>query len=152
MELIFGAALCSVAVSIFLKWGKSHGFDALQMITINYAVASLLCYIWFKTGFFSCIFKYHPWWLIFILGMLLPGIFLCLARSLQHAGILKTEIAQRLSVVLSLLAAFSIFQEQFSISKLLGIGLGIVAVISLLFGQHFQEKRLPIIKKVWFFY
>ena len=40
MELIFGAALCSVAVSIFLKWGKSHGFDALQMITVNYAVAS----------------------------------------------------------------------------------------------------------------
>lgn len=42
---------------------------------------------------------------------------------------------------------FSIFQEQFSISKLLGIGLGIVAVISLLFGQHFQEKTTSDHKK-----
>ena len=31
---------------------------------------------------------------------------LLLAKSLQHAGIVKTELAQRLSVVLSLLAAF----------------------------------------------
>jgi len=147
MELIFGAALCSVAVSIFLKWGKSHGFDALQMIAVNYAVASVLCYIWFKPDFSHVSLNTTPWWLIFILGMLLPGIFLCLARSLQYAGILKTEIAQRLSVVLSLLAAFSIFQEQFSISKLLGIGLGIVAVISLLFGQHFQEKTTSDHKK-----
>ena len=32
--------------------------------------------------------------------------FLCLAKSLEYAGIVKTEIAQRLSVVLSLLAAY----------------------------------------------
>ena len=64
MELIFGAALCSVAVSIFLKWGKSHGFDALQMITVNYAVASVLCYIWFKPDFSHVSLSTTPWWLI----------------------------------------------------------------------------------------
>jgi hypothetical protein len=42
---------------------------------------------------------------------ILPSIFLCLAKSLQFAGILKTEIAQRLSVILSLLAAYLYFQN-----------------------------------------
>ncbi|MBP3011055.1 EamA family transporter, partial [Acinetobacter baumannii] len=57
--------------------------------------------------------------------MELPSIFLCLAKSLEYAGIVKTEIAQRLSVVLSLLAAYFFFQEQFNSLKLLGIGLGV---------------------------
>lgn len=135
MELILGAALCSVLVSVFLKWSKAHGFDALQMIACNYAVASLLCYVWFKPDFAHLSFYQTPWWLILILGLLLPGIFLCLAKSLEYAGILKTEIAQRLSVVLSLLAAFLFFQETFNGLKLLGIGLGLMAVLSILVGR-----------------
>ena len=63
--------------------------------------------------------------------------FLCLAKSLEYAGIVKTEIAQ-LSVVLSLLAYF-FFQEQFNSLKLLGIGLGIFAVLLILLG-HFNES------------
>ena len=48
MELIFAAALCSVAVSVLLKICKEKGFSSLQMIAWNYAAASILCYFWFK--------------------------------------------------------------------------------------------------------
>jgi drug/metabolite transporter (DMT)-like permease len=97
-----------------------------------------------------------PWWLIVALGVLLPSIFLCLAKSLQYAGIIKTEIAQRLSVVLSLLAAFFIFQEQFNTLKMIGIGLGISAVLSILFShqataqeQSFSKQGLLYLALVW---
>ncbi|HFF5099843.1 TPA: DMT family transporter, partial [Acinetobacter baumannii] len=135
MVLIFAAALCSVLVSVLLKNLKKKGYQPMQMIAWNYSSASLLCYLWFKPDIQHISIQHTPWWLIVALGVILPSIFLCLAKSLEYAGIVKTEIAQRLSVVLSLLAAYFFFQERFNSLKLLGIGLGIFAVILIVFGQ-----------------
>lgn len=140
MELIFSAALCSVLVSILLKVCKSKGFDVLQMIGWNYAVASILCFFWFKPDFSQFVVAEIPWWLIVILGVALPGIFFLLSKSLETAGIVKTEIAQRLSVVLSLCAAYFIFGEQFNAMKLIGIGLGLTAIVLLLTGRGHDVK------------
>ena len=159
MELILAAACCSVIVSILLKFAKAQGFDALHMIVWNYASASVLCFLWFKPDLQHISIINTPWWLIIALGVLLPSVFLCLARSLQYAGIVKTEIAQRLSVVLSLLAAFFIFQEQFNTLKIIGIVLGVFAVLSLLFshqhdktGQSSTKQAMLYLALVWFGY
>lgn len=139
MEMIVAAACCSVLVSIVLKYLKAKGFDVFQMIAWNYLSASILCFYWFNTDITHISFKHTPWWLILILAILLPSIFLCLAKSLQFAGILKTEIAQRLAVILSLLAAYFIFGEQFSQIKLLGVGLGIIAILAIIIGQATEK-------------
>jgi len=159
MELILAAACCSVIVSILLKLAKAQGFDALHMIVWNYASASVLCFLWFKPDLQHVSIINTPWWLIIALGVLLPSVFLCLAKSLQYAGIVKTEIAQRLSVVLSLLAAFFIFQEQFNTLKIIGIVLGVFAVLSLLFshqhdktGQSSTKQSMLYLALVWFGY
>ncbi len=67
MELIFSAALCSVLVSMLLKWTKQKGFDALQMIAWNYAIASVLSYIWFTPDLAHISISNTPWWLILAL-------------------------------------------------------------------------------------
>ncbi|MFW1857162.1 EamA family transporter [Acinetobacter defluvii] len=139
MELIFSAALCSVLVSILLKFAKQKGFDALQIITWNYATASVLSYLWFKPDLAHILITQTPWWLIIVLGIVLPSIFLCLAKSLHTAGILKTEIAQRLSVVLSLFAAYFFFQEQLSLLKIIGVVLGIGAVLCLIVSKSVSD-------------
>ena len=136
MELIFAAALCSVVVSILLKVAKNRGLSPIHMISWNYATASLLCFFWFKPDIQHISPSQTPWFLILALGILLPSVFLFLAKALETAGILKTEIAQRLSVVLSLAAAYFIFQEQFSQLKILGIALGIGAVLCILFSHR----------------
>lgn len=136
MELIFAAALCSVAVSILLKVAKNKGLSPIHMISWNYMTASLLCFFWFKPDIQHISMSQTPWLLILALGILLPSVFLFLAKALQTAGILKTEIAQRLSVVLSLAAAYLIFQEQFNQLKILGIALGIGAVLCILFSHR----------------
>lgn len=136
MELIFAAALCSVAVSILLKVAKNKGLSPIHMISWNYMTASLLCFFWFKPDIQHISMSQTPWLLILALGILLPSVFLFLAKALETAGILKTEIAQRLSVVLSLAAAYFIFQEQFSQLKILGIALGIGAVLCILFSHR----------------
>lgn len=82
---------------------------------------------------------------------------LILAKSLQYAGIVKTEIAQRLSVILSLLAAYFIFQEQFNQLKILGVVLGLAAVMCILFtnasgGGEGQKQAVWYLALVWFGY
>lgn len=144
MEMIVAAACCSVLVSIVLKYLKAKGFDVFQMITWNYLSASILCYYWFKTDLTHISFNHTPWWLILVLAVLLPSIFLCLAKSLQFAGILKTEIAQRLAVILSLLAAYFIFGEQFSQIKLIGVVLGIIAILAIIIGQATEQASKGI--------
>lgn len=136
MELIFAAALCSVAVSILLKVGKQQGLSPMHLIAWNYATASILCFIWFKPNFKQISVVDTPWLLIIALGILLPSIFLLLSKSLHTVGILKTEIAQRLSVVLSLAAAYFIFQEQFNSFKIVGVALGVVAVFCILWSSR----------------
>lgn len=150
MTFIFFAALCSVAVSIVLKQFKQRDYSALQMIVWNYVTASLLCWLWFKPDFAHLSIQNTPWWLIGALGVLLPSIFFCLAKSLQYAGIIKTEVAQRLSVVLSLLAAYFIFHEQFSSLKLLGVALGITAVLSLIVAKTQATTQTQSSKAGWF--
>lgn len=156
MELIFSAALCSVLVSILLKVCKSKGFQPLQMIAWNYAAASILCFFWFKPDLQHISISHTPWWLIGILGIVLPSIFLLLSRSLDTAGILKTEVAQRLSVVLSLIAAYFLFHENFSALKLAGIVIGLCAVLSIVFfksagstGAHSSSKSKLYLLSVW---
>ncbi|MFV5378443.1 EamA family transporter [Acinetobacter pittii] len=155
MILILAAALSSVLVSILLKNLKKKGCQPLQMIAWNYASASLLCFLWFQPDIQHVSIVHTPWWLILALGVILPSIFLCLAKSLEYAGIVKTELAQRLSVVLSLLAAYFFFHEQFNALKLWGIGLGILAVLLVLFGQmksfsnHQSRKAILALLSVW---
>lgn len=141
MELILAAALCSVLVSILLKASKAKGLNPMQMICWNYAIASLLCFYWFKPDLSHVSPSNTPWWLILSLGMLLPSVFLSLSKSLQTAGIVKTEVAQRLSVVLSLGAAYFIFNEHFSSLKLIGIGLGIAAVLCIIYSHRSSHTQ-----------
>lgn len=131
MYLILAAALCSVCVSILFKRCKQRGIDSMQMLMWNYVIASILCWLWFQPDFSHLSVTTTPWWIILLLAFLLPSIFLILGQSLQRAGIIKTELAQRLSVVLSVLAAYLVFQEQFNALKVIGLCLGVASVLSL---------------------
>ncbi|AOA58020.1 EamA family transporter [Acinetobacter larvae] len=143
MALIVLAACFSVWVSIYLKWCKAKNIDLLQSIAWNYVAASLWCAWWFKPDFAHLSWSATPWWVIISLAVVLPSIFWCLGQALNHAGVVKTEIAQRLSVVLSLLAAYVLFQEQFNHLKFLGIALGLAAVICVLLAQLKTGQTKP---------
>ena len=144
MSIIIAAACCSVLVSILLKYLKAKNFNIMQIIAWNYLSASVFCFFWFKTDLYHISLSHTPWWLIVVLAALLPSIFLCLAKSLQFAGILKTEIAQRLAVILSLLAAYFVFGEQFSQFKLIGVLLGIISILSIVFGQTSEPNTQQV--------
>src|SRR5690606_28346661 len=70
-----------------------------------------------------------PWHLYLPLGFLLPFIFICIALSIRFSGIVKTEIAQRLSLFIPLIAAYLWMDETILPNKFIGIIVGLIAII-----------------------
>jgi len=128
MLFILLAVCCSVLVSVLLKLARRHGIDVGQAIAWNYVATSALT-AWVFHPSLDALARPDAPWLGFVgLGLLLPVIFLALAASVRHAGIVRSDAAQRLSLIVSLLAAFLLFGEAASAFKLAGIGVGLVAM------------------------
>ena len=115
MIYVLISILCSVTVGILFKISKRYFINVQQAIAWNYLTAMALCLFFFKPDITSLKLPTSP--LYYLLGILLPTIFWILSRAVKEIGIAKTDIAQRLSLVLPLLAAYLIFQEQFSTIK-----------------------------------
>lgn len=131
MIYVLLAACCSVLVSVLLKLARRHEVDVGQAIGWNYLAASLLCAGLLKPSLASLQQPGAPWVSLLGLAVVLPTLFLVLAVSVRAAGIVRTDIAQRLSLLLSLAAAFLLFGEVASPLKLGGLALGLLAVVGI---------------------
>ncbi|SER77601.1 DMT family transporter [Pedobacter rhizosphaerae] len=118
---------CSVTVAILLKLAKRYQISIIQAVTVNYLTALILCFLFFKPDT-SLISSAAPWPVYTALAILLPTIFLFLAASVKRLGIVKTDIAQRLSLFIPILAAYFIFKEDFNQYKLAGLIVGFPAI------------------------
>ncbi|MBE2291547.1 MAG: EamA family transporter [Xanthomonadales bacterium] len=132
MHFILLSMACSVLVSVLLKLAPRRGLDVAQMVTWNYLAASLLAWWFLRPSLGALRQPGAPWPELLALAFVLPVLFLVLAAAVRHAGIVRTDVAQRLSLLLSLLAAFLLFGEQAGAQKLLGLALGLGAVAGIL--------------------
>ena len=126
------SVICSVLVSIVLKLARRFGVELAQAIAWNYAVASGLTALLLQPTLPDWRVAGTPWLALLGLGLLLPTVFLALAASVRHAGIVRSDAAQRLSLLLSLLAAFALFGERLDAGNAAGIALGLPALVCLL--------------------
>lgn len=153
MHLILLSALCSVLVSILLKLAPRGRLDVGQMVTWNYLVAAILCALLLRPDLGSLRGGGGHWWVLLGLGVLLPSLFLVLANAVRQAGIVRTDVAQRLSLLLSLVAAFTIFGESAGGIKIAGLGLGLIAVAGIVARPGSGTSREPtawlILLTVW---
>lgn len=129
MLYVLISVICSVTVSVIIKLAKKRGIQHLHLIVWNYPVAALATLLFLKPHATTVGIEALPWGLYLALAILLPSVFLCIAYAIQYSGIVKTEIAQRLSLFIPLLAAFFIFHETIGLTKLIGIGIGIAAIL-----------------------
>jgi drug/metabolite transporter (DMT)-like permease len=68
-------------------------------------------------------------YLLLSLSILLPLVFFIQNESIQQVGIVKTDVAQRLSLFIPVLSAYFIFDETFSTLKIIGISIGFSAIL-----------------------
>lgn len=133
MHTLIASISLSVAVSIFLKLAQRYQLRVDQAIAVNYVTASLLCLWLLRPPLDTLFVQPQPVWIILaLLGVLLPSVFLIMAAAVRQAGIVRSDTAQRLSLILPILAAFLVFHEVLSGSKLTGIALALAALACLL--------------------
>lgn len=135
------AILCSVSVGVLIKVARGKGIEIAQSIAVNYLVAISLCYFILKPDFKGQgiveIVQTNPSsYLFFALGILLPTVFLIQAKALEFAGIIRTDAAQRLSLFLPILAAFTLFGETVTTNKLVALLLAFGALGCLLWKSN----------------
>lgn len=143
MTYIILSVLCSVAVSVLLKLAPRHGVDVRQAITGNYLVATVLTLALLSPNPELLMLPVaHPAWRVLLaLGVLLPSIFAVLARSVRLAGVVRTDAAQRLSLLLPLLAAFTLFGEAFTWRKGIGMAIGLLAIVCIVLRQRADAAK-----------
>jgi len=111
MTYLLLAVICSVLVSVLLKLAARRQLDVAQMVTWNYLVAATLTAVALRPPLASLQSGHAPWLALLGLAVVLPAIFLVLGRAVAEAGIVRSDVAQRLSLLLSLLAAFLFFGQ-----------------------------------------
>ena len=146
------AVLCSVAVSVLLKTARKHGVNIEHAIAVNYIVTTVSCWLVLQpplgslrqTGMGSL-------WPFLALGVLLPSIFVVMARAVEQAGIVRSDAAQRLLLVLPVLAAFLLFGERLNTNKSVSIVLAFGALAALLYkpGQGKKGGGMIWLAGVW---
>lgn len=125
MWYIVLSIICSVSVGILLKMAKKYQLNIFQIIFWNYVTALLLSLIIFKPQLNHIVLPYE---LLISLSLLLPIVFFIQNSSIQYTGIVKTDIAQRLSLFIPIIAAYFIFNETFHYLKVIGLIIGFTAI------------------------
>lgn len=131
MIYLLFSILGSVAVGVFFKYIKKYAINIFEIIIINYVITSLFSFFIFQVDF-NQISVNMPWEIILALGILLPTIFVVQFYAIKHAGLIKTDIAQRLSLLIPILAAIFIFQEELNTMRYVALAVGLVSVYFIL--------------------
>ncbi|MBF4473379.1 EamA family transporter [Flavobacterium sp. HJJ] len=131
MLFLILSVICSVTVGAIFKIARTYKVPSAQIVAYNYVFALALCYFFFSPDL-TVLDASSPWEILLPLGVLLPVVFLFLAASIKHMGIVKTDAAQRLSLIISILGAWLFFGEQFSGFKLTALLFAFPAIVLIL--------------------
>ena len=146
------AVLCSVAVSILLKVLRQKNIDIRQTIVAGYPVAFLLTWFLLKPDVSGMNALGGAWAIIIALGILLPAVFIVLGRAIESVGMVATDAAQRLSLIIPIVAAFLLFGEVLTSTRIFGLLLGFLALGALIYRpQQGQISRQAKHTPLWLF-
>lgn len=129
MFYVLLSVCCSVIVAVLIKIARIKGVNVQQLVLWNYPITVLLTYILLKPVFTGISLDTVPFKLYLPLIVLLPSMFIFIALAIKHSGIVKTDVAQRMSLFIPLMASFLIFNEKLDGGTLVGVSVGLIAVV-----------------------
>ncbi|HAR74846.1 MAG TPA: hypothetical protein DCR60_01245 [Psychrobacter sp.] len=146
------AVLFSVAVSVLLKILRQRDIDIRQTIVAGYPVAFLLTWFLLKPDISGMTSLGGAWAIIIALGVLLPAVFIILGRAIESVGMVATDAAQRLSLIIPIVAAFLLFGEVLTGTRIFGLLLGFLALGALIYHpQHAAINKQAKLTPLWLF-
>lgn len=152
MIYLLVSIICSVSVGVLFKLIKTKTSINIFLITINYLVAFILSYLLFQPKITTEIF-YHSGFLTMALPLILlmPTVFLLVPKAIENSGIIKTDIAQRISLIIPILCSFWLFGEIVPNLKVFALIIGFLSIF-LILSKPDQSKNSLYLILVFFGY
>jgi drug/metabolite transporter (DMT)-like permease len=151
MVYLFVSILFSVSVGILFKFIKARTTINIFLIAVNYLCAIAATWIFFRPQIQLSAIPFNIYNIS--LSVLLPLVFILLSLSIRYSGIIKTDIAQRISLVIPIACSYWVFNETIPYLRWLGIVIGFIAMFFILNkAQHSHEKNALYLLLVFFGY
>lgn len=145
MNALLISLLSSLSVGVFIKSLKINSTKSLfLMVFFNYITALILSYSLFDLQIHTLFDYPESIIIILILGFLMPSIFYFLNKSLKTSGLAKTDVFQRLSLIIPVVLSFKLFNETFTYSKLVVILLSFASILLLLYKKSTNNGNFNI--------
>ncbi|UXZ04125.1 EamA/RhaT family transporter [Moraxella nasicaprae] len=142
------SVICSVLVSVLLKIAKTKDIDLATAIMTNYIVCIVLT-LWLLKPSIDTHILAQGLPIFVALGVLLPSIFLVMGKAVQAAGIVKSDTAQRLALIIPIMASFTLFGEDLTSSKLIALVLVFLAMGCLLYKPYRTNQPAQRFATLW---
>ena len=131
----------STSILVFFRLLKPAPGATLQVITINYIVASLLGLASSDYSSEEFISQWPPWSAIaIILGFLFIGTFFLFALSSRQSGVALTAVASRMSVLIPVLGGLIIFGETGGVTRWIGLAIVFPALYYSIYNKERSDK------------
>lgn len=130
MTWLLISILTNTILLLILKGFEKYGVNTLHGIVVNYFIAA-------STGLFVAgiptmqeieVQGAGVMWIPILLGFLFISIFFTLAKTAQVVGISVATVANKMSVVIPVVAALYLYDEDLNWIKATGIGAALIAV------------------------
>lgn len=128
MLYVILSVCCSIIVAVLIKLARRSNTNVQQLVLWNYPITVLLAFFLFKPRFIDLAISELPFQFYIPLIILLPSLFIFIALAIKYSGMVKTDVAQRMSLFIPLIASFTLFNETIRLNTGLGILVGLIAV------------------------
>lgn len=146
MIFLILSILVSAIFSISFKVIANKNINAFQSIVVNYIVAGILGFITTKSNVTPLNVFEQPWILVSIgLGVVFIGSLFVIAETTAKYGISVAQVANRMSVVITISIAILFYDDNLSFIKIIGIALALASVYLV---SH-KEKVEKSLQKLW---
>lgn len=137
--------ISSLSVGFFIKYLKINSIKNLFiLVLVNYFTAILLSYNLFNISVDQINLDLNQSIIVVVLGFLMPSIFFFLNKSLKTSGLAKTDIFQRMSLIIPVTLSFKLFNEELTSSKIIVILISFVSIILLLYKKSTNNGKFNV--------
>ena len=129
----------STCIFIMFKLIAKNQVNIMQAIVVNYTVCVIMGL--FVQGNFPPINEiiYNDWFTnALMIGGLFISVFYITALTVKFSGVAVASIANKLSLIIPVIAAYFLYQDNFTLLKILGI---IIALLAVVFAAYKKESE-----------
>lgn len=155
LDLILGILFFNCILILF-KLFERYKVDNFQAIVINYAIAGslgVILYLSSNSLKLGSVFEFKWIYYAILIGVFFISVFKLLAEGAQKVGMAISTVANKMSLILPVIASFILYDDSITVLKISGLILAIIGVVlsSSKAGKlSFDKKYLWLILIIFF--